>query len=203
MCLLPVCSWGAPSAAPDTDWLARIQQQARLIKTLSADFASVKSVAFLTAPLRTSGRLVYTDAGAVCWEVSKPFRAAAVYNGQQALRYAAAADGRWTPQDAGPDPVLAETMQQLRTWLSGRAFQEAGAYAITVQPGPPLTLRLVPKDPGLKRFIASLDMSFGPRLDVVRTLTLTEASGDWTRITFSNIVINGKMPEDVPGFKQF
>lgn len=198
--ILPAaCAQAADPDQPAADMLARVRAQAQKITTLSADFTSTKTVAFLTGPLRTSGRLVYTAQGRVCWEVRKPFQAAAVYAGQQAQRLAPGPDGRWTAQSGGPDPVLAETMRQLEAWITGAAFQESQTYAITVAPGPPLVLRLTPKHPGLRRFLASIEMTFAPALDAVRTLTLTEASGDQTRIIFDHVAVNGKIPEDVPG----
>jgi hypothetical protein len=122
--------------------------------------------------------------------VTAPFKAAVVYDGQTAVRYLAGAQGGWTRQTEGPDPVLAETMRQLQMWLSGQAFASGQVYDITTQAGPPVKVHLVPKPAGLRKFIAGLDMTFGEKLDVVRTLLLTEGSGDTTRINFEHIQVN-------------
>jgi outer membrane lipoprotein-sorting protein len=183
-------------AETDAERLAAIQKQAATMNTLAADFTSVKTVAFLSAPLRTHGRLLFAKPGRVCWEVTAPFQAAVVYDGRTASRFLPGPAGHWTRQSEGPDPVLAETMRQLQTWLSGQAFAAGDAYDIATEAGPPVKVRLVPRHPGLRKFIAGLDMTFGENLGVVRTLVLTEGSGDTTRITFDHIRINQPLSVD-------
>jgi outer membrane lipoprotein-sorting protein len=187
---------GAPRAQAETDAerLAAIQKQAATMETLAADFTSVKTVAFLSSPLRTHGRLLFAKPSRVCWEVTAPFKAAVVYDGRAASRFLPDAAGHWARQSEGPDPVLAETMRQLQTWLSGQAFAAGDAYDIATEAGPPVLVRLVPKHPGLRKFISGLDMTFGENLGVVRTLVLTEGSGDTTRITFEHIRVNQPLP---------
>jgi hypothetical protein len=191
--------WAAGSglgawAETDAERLAAIQKQMSTLQTVAADFTSVKTVAFLSEPIRTHGRLLFEKPSRVCWEVTAPFKAAVVYDGRAAARYLADARGHWTRQSEGPDPVLAETMRQLQMWLSGQAFASSEAYDIVTEAGPPLKVHLVPKHPGLRKFIASLDMTFGDNLDVVRTLVLTEGSGDTTRITFEHTSVNKPLP---------
>ncbi|NTV52671.1 MAG: outer membrane lipoprotein carrier protein LolA [Candidatus Firestonebacteria bacterium] len=188
----PGVVWGDGDA--DAQRLAAVQKQTAALRSLAADFTSVKTVAFLSEPIRTHGHLLFEKPNRVAWEVTSPFKAAVVYDGRAALRYLADPRGHWTRQTEGPDPVLAETMRQLQMWLSGQAFASGEAYAITTEPGPPLKVRLVPKHSGLRKFISSLEMTFGEKLDVVRTLILTEGSGDTTRITFERIVINEPLP---------
>jgi len=134
--------WAAGSglgawAETDAERLAAIQKQMSTLQTVAADFTSVKTVAFLSEPIRTHGRLLFEKPSRVCWEVTAPFKAAVVYDGRAAARYLADARGHWTRQSEGPDPVLAETMRQLQMWLSGQAFASSEAYDIVISNYPP------------------------------------------------------------------
>jgi outer membrane lipoprotein carrier protein len=194
--ILALCALPGLSRATDGDLerLAAIQKQTAALTTLAADFTSVKTVAFLSAPIKTQGRLLFEKPNRVCWEIVAPFKAAVVYDGQSAVRYLQDTPGHWTLKNDGPDPVLAETMHQLQMWLSGQAFATNEAYDISTEAGPPVCVHLVPKHAGMRKFISKLDMTFGEQLNVVETLVLTEGTGDTTRITFSKIVVNEPMP---------
>ena len=181
-------------AETDADPLAAVQKQTAALKTLSANFSSIKTVSFLSEPIRTQGRLLFEKPGRVVWEVTAPFKAAVVYDGQTAARYLADAQGHWIRQTEGPDPVLGETMQQLQMWLTGQALTSEETYELTFDPGPPFKVRLVPKNPELRKFISSVEMTFEENLDVVRILVLTERSGDATQITFDQISVNQPLP---------
>lgn len=66
----------------DAERLASIQKQTATVNTLAADFTSVKTVAFLSAPIKTQGRLKFEKPNLVSWENVAPFKAAVVYDGR-------------------------------------------------------------------------------------------------------------------------
>ncbi|MDB4656245.1 outer membrane lipoprotein carrier protein LolA, partial [Flavobacteriales bacterium] len=63
--------------------------------------------------------------------------------------------------------------------------------------GANIRIQLQPKAKNLKEFIQQIDVEFAKSNTVLKTVTLTDPSGDKTEIVFSNVVSNQKVDESV------
>ena len=64
-------------------------------------------------------------------------------------------------------------------------------YSIKVVQEDPVTLKLVPRSASEKDYLNHLRIVFAADLRYVNTVEIHEADGDFTRIRFINIVVNG------------
>jgi len=170
--------------------LEKIHQATAQIEALSADFRSVKQVAFLEEPVLTQGRIFYARNQGIRWEILKPYRIALVYNGSNMYHYSAASNNQWEKQPADSDLVLLEVMKQLQAWFSGEAFGMHDMYVIKIVSRDPVRVVFVPRHSGMRKVLSELEFVFGKELFVVEKLKIMEGSGDMTTIHYQNIKVN-------------
>jgi hypothetical protein len=109
------------------------------------------------------------------------------YDGAKVTRYTQEQPGVWKAMPEQFDPVLAEVMKQLQIWLSGQAFTMDKNYQVTITSQDPVQIQLTPKRSDMRKFLRSLDFTFASQLNTVRTLLLTEGSGDTTHIEYQQV----------------
>jgi hypothetical protein len=160
----------APSAWAD-DLADRIVARLASYPVVRAEFAQQRTVASLTRPVTSSGRLVFSREGLI-WQVEAPVKAVMVFsaNGANEGGAAQAEMGRLIRA------LIAGDLRELRTTFD-------------VQPQGDLerwTLRLRPKTYEVSQYLRGIELAGGAHLE---TIGIVEASGDSLTMRMRNFVV--------------
>jgi outer membrane lipoprotein-sorting protein len=171
-----------------------VSQVQASVKTLTADFEQVKTSHLLAQPSHSSGRFYYRAPDSVRWEYTAPHEMTVLITGGVALTYRPA-EKRAERIEVGraQHRVLrfmsaAEPLEKLTAYFTF-TFIDAGGNANYV-------LRLKPVAHTVKKRLRSVEIEIDRTRYLPVKLSYTEADGDSTVYSFSDIRLN---PEQPPG----
>lgn len=157
--------------------LARLDQT----RVIQASYVQTKTLQALKRPLVTHGKLVFVRDRGVLWRIDKPYRASYLLGTDSVTEIAA--DGRRKLRGVNEVPALAQIGKVFQAIFQGDIQALSNYFEVSRQGDDAhWRLELAPK-PQLARFLKSIHAqgsNFLERLDLV------EASGDRTRIDFSD-----------------
>jgi len=165
----------AQSESAGQDLLAQVREQIKDAPVVRGQFTQEKTVKGFKQPLRSSGDFVVAKDQGIVWQVRKPFASSLVVKPEslQSRR----ADGSLSMQMRAQDePVLRTVNAMLFAVMSADLVQLRQLFEIS---GKAQTsgwqLRLVPRDPMLSQWLASIELQGG---QFVGEVHLQEARGD-------------------------
>ena len=186
-----------PNVQGDTV-LSQIERMVSRPAIMCGDFEQRKSLVGLQHPLRSSGRFCVTTERGVLWSTVTPFPSTLRLTRQEIVE---SEGGRVTSRIAvSQEPGVGIVSGLLFSVLGGDLEQLQGNFTIDAAvESATWRARLLPKESGMRRVIRSIDLSGGA---FVRQVTIVEASGDETVISFSNIATGNSAlrPEDIRAF---
>lgn len=163
-----------------------IRNAASRVDSISADFVQEKHLPILTKPLISKGRLLYRRPDALRWEYTSPVKSVLLMHGGDARRFIQS--DRGLVEDVSVRlQAMQFVMPEISGWLCGR-FQgnpmfDAKLTGIN-------TIVLVPKDPGMARFIQRIELLMSDRPGVIEQVLIFESDDAFTRMAFSNTQVN-------------
>lgn len=170
--------------ATDEALLAQIGQQIEQHKVVRASFSQKKQMAALKRPLLTEGKLVYSNAHGVLWQIEKPYKVAYLLGEDKIIEIAA--DGSRKQRGTRDIPGLAQVGRVFRAMLGANTSAMQSHFA--AEASGKLTqwqIVLHPKQSQIQQFISQLTLSGG---QFVENISIDEASGDLTQIRFYDSV---------------
>jgi len=185
ICGSPVSAWASSSAgAPanaDAALVARIAAQWAAKGSVRAQFRQTQTLAALSAPLVSTGALVFVRDRGVIWRTDTPYRVTYVIGDAGVTKLDAS--GHRSVRGASRGGV-AQVSQMMRAMLGGDLSALYSQFDVRAE-GTPARWRLLltPNQPQLAQAIKSLRMEGGAFL---QTIEMTAANGDTTRIDFSD-----------------
>lgn len=168
--------------AADEALLQQISAQIEQHQVVRASFSQSKQMAAMKRPLLTEGKLVYSSAHGVLWQIEKPYRVSYLLGEDRIIEIAA--DGSRKLRGTRDIPGLAQVGRVFRAMLGANttALQShfnAEASGSLAQ----WQIVLRPKQAQIQQFLSLLTLSGGK---FVESISIDEASGDQTLIRFSN-----------------
>lgn len=163
-----------------------IRDAAGKVDALSADFVQEKHLPILAAPLVSKGRLCYRRPDSLRWEYTFPVPSVLLMHDGDARRFVQSDQG--LVEDAGVRlQAMQFVMPEISGWFGGR-FKDNPLFDASLQ-GPDRIL-LVPKDPGMARFIQRIELKLSQRPGVIEQVLIFESEDAFTRMVFSNAKVN-------------
>lgn len=176
-----VASQPASSAAAQAGLVARIAAQLAGKPGVRAQFRQTQTLAALSAPLVSTGTLVFVRERGVIWRTETPYRVTYVI-GDKGVTKIDASGSRAT--HGASHGGVAQVSQMMRAMLGGDLSALYSQFDVAASGTPARwRLSLTPNQPQLAQALKSLRMEGGAFLS---TLEITAANGDTTRIDFSN-----------------
>ena len=181
----------APHAAAQTrpapSSLAEVLRGFREMGGLSASFVEEKQIALLARPVRSEGVLYFAPPGKLMRRVTAPTESAALIDGDT-LTFVS--EGRREEIPLSSNPVVGGFVASFRTVLAGdREALERTFHVTFARPDGDASdtwrLTLRPRTEALRSFLTEMRLD-GRGQGVVR-MVMTEASGDVTTTTFSDV----------------
>ena len=168
------------AATADAALVARIAAQLAGKAGVRAQFRQTQTLAALSAPLVSTGTLVFVRDRGVIWHTQTPYRVTYVIGDQGVTKIDAS--GTRSTRGASSGGV-AQVSKMMRAMLGGDLSALYSQFDVAAD-GTPARWRLLltPNQPQLAQAVKSLRMEGGAFLS---SLEITAANGDTTRIDFS------------------
>jgi outer membrane lipoprotein-sorting protein len=181
-----------PGKGRKTRVIERISKTVSDIRAIAGSFRQERRLAMLREPVVSTGRFYCEKPDKLRWELISPEPFGFLVNGSSAKQWKGN-EGPSEAFDAKQNPVIRLIVEQIFAWTSADFKWIEQRYGITVLKDDPIALKLSPREPGEKRYIDHIRVSFEPDTNYVHTVDILEKGDDSTRIIFSNMVINGQL----------
>ena len=195
--LIFFCCLCTASLAADSDLrsvLADIEETPQHIATISSDFVQETHLAMFNDTVLSTGHFMFKSKDKLRWEYLTPLKDGFALDGKAGVRWNAV-DGTRKTFKLENDPVMHVVATQLLAWASFDQHWLTREYEIEMTASSPLTFKLTPKNTTAREVMSSIIITFSATRDTVQQVELHENGQDFTRITFTNTVVNGPIPD--------
>ena len=155
-------------------------------KTISSDFVQYKHLDFLDNDIETAGKLVFKTPDLIKWEYVSPFKYSVVFkNGKLYIND----EGKKSDIDLGSNKMFDQLNKLIINSVKGDMFDETKFKITYYKTGKNSLVYFEPKDQKLVKYIKAFHITFNEKGDVTE-VKMIEHSGDYSKIVFSNKVLN-------------
>jgi len=180
-------------AKPSQD-LASLQEAAKIIQSVKAEFLQKRHLPILSEPLLSQGKFFFRASGLLRWEYLSPLRSVMLQKGDQ-IRLYHFSEGVWKAEMTQAVEARRMVLAEIRQWLQGR-FDQSKAFNHLYAPGPPARIILDPRE-GINKFIQRIEIVLSARPGVISRVEIEEPGGSRTSIEFRNVEINPNLPAEI------
>lgn len=193
---LLTCSATVTRAADLATVLTEVKAAAGQTDTLYSHFTQEKHLDIMAETLLSQGLFAYRKPDHLRWELLTPIVSGFVLRGQQGERWNGLSREleRFSVER---DPLMGMIAQQLLAWARVDLDWLQQRYVMELVSEQPLQLKLTPRDAGEAGFIDHLEIFFAADRRYVEQVVLVEKSGDSTRLRFTDVKVNGSLPDDI------
>ncbi|MDD5722858.1 MAG: outer membrane lipoprotein carrier protein LolA [Syntrophales bacterium] len=173
-----------------------IQRESAKVSSLNAGFTQSKHMKILTTPLVSQGRFYFQAPDAIRWEYSSPVKSILLTSGQGIRRYTQGSTGliETTSDSLQSMQVI---LKEIGQWSKGR-FTTNPYFSAVLKGGEDPQIIMTPKEEGLAAMIERIVIAPAPdRPGILRSVKIVESEGNYTLFEFSDIRVNGKIPESI------
>ncbi len=159
---------------------------------MCCDFSETKTIALLSKPVVSEGRLFFARPACLRWEVLRPVESGFATDGAQVMRWHQRTGKSERVQNESL-PILQEVCANIMTWITADLDAIRRQYDVRILGTAPVTLELRPLRQDAKAFIATVTVRFAQGGTQVEAVTLREPGGDTTEIAFRNVEFNREL----------
>lgn len=161
------------------------------LHSVQANFTQEKHLKILVRPLVSSGVFAFQAPQSLRWEYLRPVHSLLLmHNGR--IQKMIEQDGRFEQDNGAGIDSMQIVLQDIGNWLDGR-FTDNPMFQVTRSDD--RTIVLTPKEPGLQSIISRIELHQGQEAGVMETVTIFEGPDAFTRLTFTQTVLNREIPE--------
>lgn len=176
--------------------LQKLRAEAATITSLNCRFVQEKTLVLFSQTVRSEGAFVYRRPDALRWEYRAPVASGfASANGKGIVW--SKAGGLDSRSPLAERRELAALTEQILPWLTFDEEKLRREYILDVLAASPPTLRITPKSPVVRQFLASVTITFAASGAVAEKVRIQEGSGDVTLLHFSKPAINTRIAEEL------
>lgn len=161
------------------------------LRSVQADFIQEKHLKILVRPIVSQGRFVFQAPGSLRWEYREPFRSI-LFMLDGRVRKFTERNGQLVEDKGLQLDAMQVVLKEISGWLDGR-FTENAAFAATIKDD--RTITLIPKEKSMRTFISSIELVLADQAGVLHSVTIFEGPDSYTRLIFSDAVLNQPIPE--------
>ncbi|MBL4586097.1 MAG: outer membrane lipoprotein carrier protein LolA [Flavobacteriales bacterium] len=193
--LLPIVSFSQEwkTINSDNSSLAKLKTELASMESIKGDIRQEKSFSFLTEKLVSTGVFIYKKETKLRWEFTDPIEYIILIN-ENSMRLKEEGEEK---KYKGMNQILRQVKEIILGCIDGSIMDNANyrnAFAVSDDM---IRIQLHPKEKNLREFIEQIEVRFVKNGSVLKSVTLTDPSGDRTDIGFSNVNANIKIDEAV------
>ncbi|MCC7540884.1 MAG: outer membrane lipoprotein carrier protein LolA [Deltaproteobacteria bacterium] len=168
----------------------RIEAARRGLRTVVGEFVQRKQMALFATTIETRGRIVVRMPDRLRWETVGQDAAVYLVAGDRLAYRSAAGSGEVRASQAG---AMGAVVRDLASILGGSLRALGRRYELREEAGSVLVV--VPRDPGVRRSLVRMRVTFGGARLLPSRMELEEPGGDRTVIEVRNLRVNVAVPE--------
>lgn len=189
--LVGLAAWLAVASAAAADWgVEQLMRDLGQVKSSRARFVERKHLAILTAPLESSGTLVYTAPGRLEKHTLAPRRESLVLERDRLTLERPAENGERNQRRTfalRDQPVIWSFVESIRSTLAGDLATLSRFYQVALDGGErQWRLTLKPVEPGMQDFVS--EIRIGGSRNRIDTIEIIETQGDRSVMTITGDV---------------
>ncbi len=184
----------AMNASEITSFKEKVIATAKTTNSIKTDFVQFKHLDFLADDVKTSGKMVFKAPNLVKWEYTNPYKYSVIFKEDQLLINDG---GTKSKVDIGNSKLFKKLNQLIVNSVKGNMFSDADFTVSYFKSSKYNKAVFIPKDKKIAGYIASFELLFNKEDAQVYEVKMVEPSQDFTRIIFSNRVLNNTINDSV------
>lgn len=174
---------------------ASVQQELQDISSLKANFIQKKHMQFLAKDIVSKGKMLLNDKRYLKWVYTSPKQYSILF--KEGMVYI---DDNGKQSTLNKRRIFKKISQIISGSLSGKLFDDPEFEVTFYKTKSHILVRSIPKNASLKKYISKVYLYFPKEgKAMVSNVKLVEPSGDYTFITFTNILYNVKIDSSIFG----
>ncbi len=179
--------------AADDASLVGLKSKLAEMESIKGDIRQSKSFSFLTEKLTSTGIFIFQKEDKLRWEFSDPIEYIILIN-ETTMRLREEGEEK---KYKGMNRILRQVKEIILGCIDGSIMDNSDYRTEFAANDEVIRIQLQPKEKNLREFIKQIDVQFLKDGSILKSVTLTDPSGDQTEIEFSNVSINAKVDEAV------
>jgi len=173
---------------------AQISKVSKSTTTITSDFIQYKHLDFLTSDIETSGNMAFKAPNWVKWEYTDPYEYSVIFKDDQLLINDG---GTKSNIKMGSSKLFKKLNKLIINSVTGDMFDD-DTFKVSYYTSPEYNkVIFISTDKKLAKMIAVFELHFNKIDGAVLEVKMIEPSQDYTRIVFSNRVLNNKISDEV------
>ncbi|WP_027723075.1 LolA family protein [Maridesulfovibrio zosterae] len=177
-------------------FLLSLESGSKNIHSISSNFTQKSYISLFADTMESKGKFTFSKPDNLRWEYSSPFVSGFLLKGSTGLKWDEAA-AEPTPFSTQTSPEMAVISQQILAWTTMNMTWLSSTYSIKMINYSPPVMELSPKSKTAKSFLSLIKIFFSPDSRYLQGIELHEPDGDYTKIKFSDVIINGNIATEI------
>ena len=193
--LLLGISCGNVLADKQADFLKDLQDRSKSISSISSEFTQQSHIALFAEAVESTGKFYFARPDNLRWEYQSPFISGFLLKGENGLKWDGATD-QTTEFNTETSPEMAIISEQILAWTTMNIPWIEKIYTLKITDYSPAVMELTPRSSKTREFMNLIRIYFAPQATHLKSIELHEPGGDYTKIIFSNVKLNQKLPQN-------
>ena len=182
------------SDAQSQELMASLTEAAVSMQTMQCRFVQSKTMAMLTEPSVSEGKMYFSSPDRLRWEYLTPYPFALVVNGERIVKVT---DGKAEVLEGNSGRMYQGIVGMIMGSASGKKLFDASAFDVVLyDDGAFWKAEMTPKRRDMKRMFSQLVFHFEKKTQVIDHVEFMGANGDITSIRFEDIKLNEAIGEE-------
>ncbi|MDR0395026.1 MAG: outer membrane lipoprotein carrier protein LolA [Tannerella sp.] len=166
----------------------KITKAAGDMNTMQGDFIQVKELSFMDDKVTSEGKMYFKKTNKIRWEYTKPYKYVFSMDGQN-VRMTSGDKTNKVPVRSSK--MFGEISKVMAGGVSGSGLVDSPDFDAQFMEGKDdYKIVLTPKKKEMREMFSSVQLFVGKSDNRIRSVELTEKSGDKTTITLKNVQVN-------------
>lgn len=176
------------------EFKAKINETSKATTTIQSNFTQYKHLDFLSNDITTQGKMAFKVPNMVKWEYTEPFKYSIIFKDDKLIINDS---GTKSNMDLGNSAMFKKINQLIVNSVKGNLFQDTDFTMSYFKSSKYYKVIFIPKDEKIKSYIASFILFFDKQQADVMEVKMVEPTNDYTRIVFSDRLINKPLDNEV------
>jgi outer membrane lipoprotein carrier protein len=163
-------------------------------ETIQSDFVQYKHLDFLDNDIITKGKLAFKAPSMVRWEYTEPYRYRVIFKDDKLLINDG---GTKSKVDIGNSKMFKKLNELIINSVKGNLFNSTEFDITYFNSENVVKVIFMSKDKKMSSYIAAFELLFNKKDATVLEVKMVEPSEDFTRIVFSNRVLNSTISDAI------
>jgi len=160
------------------------------VESVQADFTQEKQLPILARPILSKGKFIFQAPDSLRWEYFSPIHTVLLMHDGQTRKFIQH-DGKFVEEHGMGVDSMQIVLQEITGWLDGEVT-DTETFQVKSKEGD--TIVLVPKNEALTKIISRIELKLLGTSGLMESVTLYEGPDSFTRMIFSDGLLNKKIP---------